>query len=356
MNYIDIVNNIRELEKGFKLNLDENDVNKLLSIFDDHGCYYLSKMLKGKRSDSMDAENYIYKYYEFSVDLFKKLSKYNISYAVLKGVPLSLAAYNDVSLRKSTDIDILVSQSDVKQVKSILNELGFKQGEVIDGKFVPISRKQELFYIANSHQIAPFFLETKEKKMPFIEVDINKQVMWGESSVKLDVNEFLANTKSCKLSNELVFCTLDPVHFFISLCLHHYKDMNSYYLLFVKNRISLRMFCDIYYYLKNNYNICDLDSLLYYSEKYNVKEYIYFCLYYCDKIFDDDLIKNYLGRFKTSKGTELIECYGLNEKEQKKWSISFLERIFNKNLSEYLTRNLSEKNMQKINYNIENLL
>ena len=71
--------------------------------------------------------------------------------------------------------------------------------------------------------------------------------MWGESGIHTDMNEFLEHTIPYEIYGVEVR-KLEPVHEFISLCLHHYKDLNSLYLL-AKSGIKLSLFCVIYYYI-----------------------------------------------------------------------------------------------------------
>ncbi|MEX6013361.1 nucleotidyltransferase family protein [Mammaliicoccus sciuri] len=62
-------------------------------------------------------------------DIVNQFKNNNIKFALLKGIPLSIMSYQDISVRLSNDIDILVRTKDLEKVNSILKDMGFVQGE-----------------------------------------------------------------------------------------------------------------------------------------------------------------------------------------------------------------------------------
>lgn len=79
-------------------------------------------------------------------------------------------------------------------------------------------------------------------------MDVNYDIFWGERDEQADMDAFLTNLRNIAIEGVEVR-ELAPEEEFISLCLHHYKDMNSVYLLSMGN-LRLSLLCDIYYYLK----------------------------------------------------------------------------------------------------------
>lgn len=55
--------------------------------------------------------------------------------------------------------------------------------------------------------------------------------------------------------------TLPPIKAMIQLILHHYKDMNSLFLLATRKSIKYDILKDVYYLLKNNLDTIPLDEL-----------------------------------------------------------------------------------------------
>ena len=246
------IKSIRALVNGEKSDLD---ISKLLYK---HNCFYL--LSKYCESDTVtNFRSYERVLNKISIDqrlktcqgLFKSFAENNIPYAVVKGAVLSQAAYNDPYVRRSGDIDILIRRSDADLAKKLMYEYGFIQGRVTDSGVTPFSRKELLFQCAMSHQMAPFIKESLNKLCPYVNVDINLDLMWGESDVKADINFVLGYTQTTSIGG-IEFTKLTPEMEFIALCLHHYKDMNSLYLLYTKG-LTLGLFCDIYHYSKTTF-------------------------------------------------------------------------------------------------------
>jgi len=278
-------------------------------------------------------------------NVFEKLS--DIPYAVIKGAVLSQAAYGDISYRSSGDIDILTSRSNVQYVKEVLKNEGFIQGKVIDNTIVPYTRSEILYHTALSHQAAPFIKETKSQFCPFINVDVNLDIMWGEISTKTDMDYVLQNSETTNICGIQVK-KLSPVMEFISLCLHHYKDMNSIYLLSMGS-LKLSLLCDIYFYIKNNaLSLMDLTET---CKELNVAEYVYYCIYYSKEIFGDSALNAYLSALESEKAESILNTFGLKDDEIKEWNISFEERLFGENFLGTFYNLVGKKDLEKIKIN-----
>ena len=319
-----------------------------------HSCFYLISKQKAQNqyTNRIMAENMLNKLcviqrFKSCSGIFSRLDNANIPYAVVKGAVLSNSAYHDPFSRHSGDIDILINKDNIEIVKTILFEEGFIQGKFDGFGIQPFTRQELLFHTAMSHQTAPFIKESGNKFCPYIDVDVNFDIMWGESGCKTDMKYVLEHIEAssvCDVNIKKLCAEME----FIALCLHHYKDMNSLYLLYDRG-FSLDHFCDIFYYIKN----CNLDPKVLYKfcTKLDVCEYIYYCLYYTDLIFDDDKLKEYMGFLYSQKAMFLINNFGLTANERKPWQIDFFTRLFDVNLREYLDNNLSQEELNKIKVN-----
>ena len=250
-------------------------------------------------------------------------------------------------MRRSGDVDILMCRENVEEVKQYMENIGFIQGRITQDGIQPFSRKELLFQSSKSHQIAPFVKYCGEQFKMNVEVDINLDIMWGESEEKADMGFVLENTDKTivcgteikKLTNEMEF---------IALCLHHYKDMNSIYLL-SKRKLSLSLFLDIYLFIKNaNLNVRKLYT---FCVRLNVTQYVYYCLYYTDLIFDDDKVKKVAEVLKTPEAEKIIDYFGLTEKERHKWDIDFVDRLFETDINKYFEKVLTPNQQSKIEIN-----
>lgn len=285
---------------------------------------------------SMDYLARMLSYKEF----YEAIKEFAFPYAIIKGEVLSVLAYGTEGKRNSKDIDILISREHLDAAKKILRAKGFKE--------ITINKFDRAFLLNSSHQAPTYF---KKTKICYIFIDVNFDVFWGEYEGKrINISEFLFDTKKMPVYGCYIH-TLSPIKSLIALALHHYKDMNSLFLLATKNTIRYDMFEDIYYLIKNNSNEITSDELRYLCDGYNITQYIYYILYFTSVLFPDCFWDEYIKNLKTEEGLFLLDKYGLRSDEQKIWKCSFEDRLNADNLFEFIRNDLSEKDKQKIAYN-----
>ena len=73
------------------------------------------------------------------------------------------------------------------------------------------------------------------------------------------------------------------------------------------------------------------------------------------EIFDDPILLPYIALLEEDRDEELLNSFGLNDKERKHWDIPFSQRLFHPNLSEYMQKFLSLSDIEKIRVNRENM-
>lgn len=263
-----------------------------------------------------------------------------INYAVVKGEPLSYYAYGAFGKRYFNDIDLLVSKKDLTVVRKVLEE----------NSFIPIrkDRFSEAFCLGLSHQIIPY---VKHIGSFSVYVDVNFNIFWGEYDGKqISIEEFLSETVPMNIHNCYVR-TLPHMKFFIHVILHHYKDLNSIYLLATQKTVRISLFKDLYYYFINNMNKLPLDELLRYCTEHRIKEYVFYVLYYTCILFDNNDLRRYRDAFETNRGLRLLNRYGLSEKEQREWKIDFDTRLNSGVLFDYIKEDLTINELRNIEIN-----
>ena len=273
--------------------------------------------------------------------LFKKILDSgceNLNYSVVKGDALSKLAYGRVNQRFYNDVDVIVSRANLKELNYILFKCGYEQREH--------SREENILFLSASHQTLPYTC-----KHNYLTIDINFDILWGEYEGKrIDIEEFLSDTIEMEIYGVKVK-TLPPLKAMIQLILHHYKDMNSLFLLATRKSIRYDMFKDVYYLLKNNLDAIPLDKLYAMSAEYEIIPYVFYVLYYTGQVFDDDLLKQYIEAFRTPEGEALLNCYGLCKKERREWKCDFKTRLDSDNLYELIKEDLTERDKEKIAIN-----
>lgn len=219
-----------------------------------------------------------------------------------------------------------------------------------ENSFMPISndRFSKVFCLGFSHQIVPY---VKHIGSFAVYIDVNFDIFWGEyDGKKIPIDEFLSETVQMHIHNCDVK-TLSHIKFFIYTILHHYKDLNSIYLLSTQKTVKVSMFKDLYYYFINNIDNLPLDEVISYCTEYNIKEYVFYVLYYTCIVFDNDDLKQYRDALKTTKGMAILNKYGLTEKEQREWNIDFYMRLNAGVLFDYIKDELTPKELQNIEIN-----
>ena len=344
MNYIESVKDLRKLIKGGDI-VNEN----LAARLEENGCLYLMMNIPSKRKIALKTaianSEVIRNRYMLCKTLFKKMEC--IPYALIKGAVLSKKIYGDPMYRISGDLDLLISPNSLELVKDILEDQGYVQGYIKEQQIVPYSREELIFQKIYSHQLAPFVKATRNGMCPYIKIDINLNVLWGESDLYLSIDELLTHTESDDLMG-INIRRLVPEYEFISLCLHHYKDFNSIYLLCDRG-IDLSAFIDLYFYLRNVK--IDVTNMYLEAKKYGVDKYICYCIYFTYELFGDGFLGEILNMFIDSYDEELIMGYGLTNKERHKWEIPFYERVFNNNFQTIFEQTLKNDAINKVAIN-----
>jgi len=327
------------------------DDPRIINILKNHNCIYLLKKIHTTQTN-LDKEKSIISIietnekYKQGRPIFNALNKHK--YAIIKGATLSQQVYGSPYMRKSNDLDILIHKEDVGILKEILTRNGFIQGKIINNKIESFSRKELIFQASQSHQIAPFIKMTGNKLCPYITYDVNFSPFWGEYSDNYDMTFVLEETEQTSLIG-VQYKKLKPEMEFVSLCLHHYKDMNSIYLLHKNSGINLNLFCDIFYYIKNVK--LDTDKLFDISERLKAKQYIYYCLWHTYKLFQGEFLEPLIEKFETAEGRRLLTTFGLVESERHTWNIDFFDRIFSADFMERYLPLLSQQDLEKIKIN-----
>jgi len=277
--------------------------------------------------------------YKHLLSLFEKIKGY--TYAHIKGETLSFQSYHCLGRRHVGDIDLLLPRAYLKKIEATLVECGFV--------LTNTSRSDRIMMYSASHQVAPW---TKPFP-PFgnIEIDLNFDIFWGEYTGKrVDIDEFLSNTVGMDIYGVKVK-TLPPLKAMVQLILHHYKDMNSIFLLATRKSIKYDVFKDVYYLLKNNLDEISLDKMYKISAEYGIIPYVYYVLYHTGLLFYDETLREYISAFKTPEGEALLGCYGLNDSERHEWRYDFKTRLETDNLYELIKSDLTAKDEEKIAIN-----
>ena len=170
--------------------------------------------------------------------------------AMLKGA--YLCSRYPKGCRTSNDVDLLVLPKDVTMIGALLTAVGFKQGNVRNGEFIPATRQEIIESKMMRGETVPYIKEVNLPFMKFFEVDINFSLDYKNGD-----EEILANmlSNACiKNENGLSIPTLDDSDFFIHLCAHLYKEATTLPWIEMRRDMTLYKYCDIYMLLSEMTN------------------------------------------------------------------------------------------------------
>lgn len=280
-------------------------------------------------------------------EVLAQLEKERIPYAVIKGAVLSSRIYGNATARLSGDVDLLISRKYADAVKDCFTEHGFVRGRVVGDEIIPYSRREMIFQATQSHQLAPFVCPTGNRICPFVNYDVNVELFWGESGRHTDMELFLSDTVPMKLCGTEIQA-LPAEKEFAALCLHHYKDLNSVYLL-AERGVPLSHFFDIYGYLLTQKP--DFEKLRGVCDSIGATKYVYLCVRYVHELFGQPCTEEYLKALKTAEGEKLFGFYGLNDSDRRPWDMSLAERVFDETFPERFAQGLTDRDREIIRMN-----
>lgn len=261
-------------------------------------------------------------------------------YAIIKGIPLSLMAYNDCFKRKIGDVDFLIDKKHIVEFDEILKKNGFECEYS--------SREDKLIAMLYSHQTRPY---AKNTPMSKTFIDVNYDVFWGEYTGKrINIDDFLNNPFVVNIFGWEI-STLSPLKMLVAVILHHYKETNSIYHLATHNSIRREMFFDVYNLIKKNMDIISVDAVVDICMRYEIVSYAYYILYFTYQLYPDEVILKYVDALCNDEGEELLFCYGLDARERREWTYDFQTRLEESNLIELIQTQLSDEDIKKIERN-----
>lgn len=290
-------------------------------------------------------------------NVFNKLDKKSIPYAVIKGAYLDKIAYKNLGLRSSKDIDILIDKKNYTILCEILEAEGFVCGYYDEEKdeIKKYSRDLILYNYLYTHQAATYVKRVKVDGAWYtIKVDINFSVTWGEDTDGYRNSAEILNNLRYVEYEGIRYKVLTPEYFLLQLCLHSFRDMNSIVLIY-KNKYSLRLLCDVYYYIVNDLETVNADKFVDVVKQLGYEKSIYHILYYVREVFGDNNWVTYVMDTLGENSKKWVSLFGLTDEERKVWNINFLERILCDDLFEKIKPMLTDSDINKVNSIMNNM-
>ena len=250
-----------------KLNLEKNIPHYYKMLFDDScSCNYIRNEHK-----------------LLELEYIQKQAKDNgILMAVVKGGYLIDNIYRDRGIRKTNDIDILIRRSDIKLLHNMMLQNGYQYGEYnsTSNSVIPPSKVQNMLYKTRMYNL-----------LPYVKIDNSvprKTVIFDFSfalDFSLDTTPVEEMLESAVLKNNAL--TLQPEHFFIHMCCHHYREASNVAWILLGKDLNLIKFCDVREFVLQNMNESTILKAVEFAKKHHLEKAVYFTIYFLREIYND---------------------------------------------------------------------
>lgn len=229
--------------------------------------------------------------------LNKILSNCGCKFAMLKGA--HLCKLYPEAYRTSNDVDLLVLPDDITNITSVLDQMGFRQGNILNGEFVPATRKEIIESKMMRGETVPYIREVDLPGMRYLEVDINFSLDYKYGDVW--ILEELLERAGVRSVNGLDVTTLDHEDFFVHLCAHLYKEATTLPWVEMRRDMTLYKYCDIYLLL-NDIDEEATRKLFERAEEVGMRSICAFAIYQTARLLD---FKN---NFATKYAEEILKA------------------------------------------------
>ena len=163
-------------------------------------------------------------------------------YAMLKGA--YLCGWYPEGMRTANDIDILVMDRDIAAMDECLQQAGFRQGYIGDGRFTPATREEIITSRMMRGETVPYVRRMNLPFCEYMEVDLNFSLDYKRAKGE-EIAGWLANAQTVS-SGGCTIRTLDRQDFLLHLCCHLYKEAATWPWVEMRRDMTLYKFCDIY--------------------------------------------------------------------------------------------------------------
>ena len=216
--------------------------------------------------------------------------------APVKGIYLSDFLYQDPSIRKSNDVDVLILMDDIPQMTEILQQQGFINK--------PYNREKKKFFDYDRLTVMKYKL-TMYNLLPFIKVQ-DDQLISFDLSFALDFDRKTSDVVNQMLQNVKVephqLPTMKNTDYLIHLLVHSYREASNASWIELNKDITLRKFCDIREFIRVRLTDGELQTVVSQMLAINQKSALIFNMYSIHEIYQDHFSQEILQQLAINQG------------------------------------------------------
>lgn len=259
--------------------------------------------------------------------ILRALDRSGVGYAVRKGPALCSLVYDDMGIRRMSDLDVLIERESEGVVAELLADLGYAQGvRSPDGdRVVPHRRQTRLFWAMHLNNALPYLKRASEPEVRWFEVDLCLDLFQQRSAGSVETGSVLRRARRWSVCGE-ASRVLGPLDQLLDLCLHLYKEATSYLSIAQGRDLAVMRFIDVLESLRVT-AAADLELLPQFARDVGAEREVYFALHHACLLFPHAVPPELLDGLDPGDRAYLDE-YGALEDRTTSWQRGFLDRIF----------------------------
>ena len=258
----------------------------------------------------------------FAQELFESLDKSGIITAGLKGLVYNTSLYS-LRVRRSNDIDILVSESDLAAFDEVMRSKGFIQSQ--DGGNTEASKRAKLIQIMNYHDLVPYCKPVDYSFMKLIRVDVNFQFESKEHEITKEVLDYGVKKYSM---NGYTIQGLIPLTHLCHLAVHFYREASNSLWIDKLRDVDLYKVVDIENTIRS-YSKEQMKQWITVVQHLKLEKQVYFTLFYLNIFYPNEMYEKFMKQIepKDTSFINMVKIEGKDTLVQRKEI--FAERAFN---------------------------
>ena len=253
--------------------------------------------------------------------------KKKIKLSPVKGIYLSDFLYKDSSIRKTDDVDILISIDDIPQITEILIQQGFTNRQY--------NKEKKEFFDYDKLTVMKYKM-TMYNLLPFVKVQDDQLIIF-DISFALDFDRSTSNVVKNMLQAVIVeqdkIPTMKGKDYLIHLLIHNYREASNASWIELSKDITLRKFCDIREFIREILTDNELKMVVSEMLEINQKAALIFNIYSIYEIYGDSFSKEILQQLSIDKESvsQYFQFFDDDRKTSHKRQKGLWESIFSLN-------------------------
>lgn len=240
----------------------------------------------------------------------------NIPFTLVKGFPLSKLIYDDIYIRTTSDLDILVAEEDVVRAYDCLSSFGYKQQIFYDRRTKKLitSDSAQFKYGDNSHELQCIKPISEDR---FLGVEIKR----ATSAIPLKHIKMFLESRQYYNVNDVNVASFDMSHTYLHLCANAYNNSETY--MGIYRGTYIRDYLDIIMFVKKYQKSMDWNMLQKLAVQYEIDFKVYTVMKNCNELLGTKLVQDNILELFIDEKCDSFE-------DRLNWKTSFINRFIDK--------------------------